>query len=78
MIWGSNTMIEKRYRIINMGLDGRLIKEDGKIIELERVVDLLNENEELKEENRKLRLENGKLTHDLFWANKMIEEGWSE
>ena len=41
-------MNEKRFTIINMGLDGRLIKEDGKIIELERVVDLLNENEQSK------------------------------
>ena len=39
----------ERFTILNMGLDGRLIKEDGKIIELERVVDLLNENEQLKE-----------------------------
>ncbi len=42
-------MTEKRFTIVNMGLDGRLIKEDGKIIELERVVDLLNENEQLKQ-----------------------------
>ena len=42
-------MTEKRFTIVNMGLDGRLIKEDGKIIELERVVDLLNENEQLRE-----------------------------
>ena len=41
-------MTEKRFTIFNMGLDGRLIKEDGKIIELERVVYLLNENEQLK------------------------------
>ena len=32
------------------------------------------ENEQLKEQNRQLRLENGKLAHDLFWANKKIEE----
>ena len=41
-------MTEKRFTIFNMGLDGRLIKEDGKIIELEWVVYLLNENEQLK------------------------------
>ena len=43
-------MTEKRFTIVNMGLDGRLIKEDGKIITLERVVDLLNENEQLKQQ----------------------------
>lgn len=38
----------EKFTIVNMGLDGRLIKEDGKIIELERVVNLLNENEQLR------------------------------
>jgi len=38
------------------------------------VLSLEKENEQLKEQNRQLRLENGKLTHDLFWANKKIEE----
>ena len=37
-------------------------------------IELQTENEQLKEQNRQLRLENGKLTHDLFWANKKIEE----
>ena len=46
---GRETMTEKRFTIVNMGLEGRLIKEDGKIITLERVVDLLNENEQLKQ-----------------------------
>ena len=39
---------KKRFTIVNMGLDGRFIKEDGKIMEIDRVVDLLNENEQLK------------------------------
>ena len=47
-------MTEKRFTIVNMGLDGRLIKEDGKIIELERVVDLLNENEQLRKSNERI------------------------
>lgn len=43
-------MTEKQYTIVNMGLDGQYIKENGKIMTIERVVDLLNENEQLKEE----------------------------
>ena len=41
-------MTAKRFTIVNMGLDGQYIKENGKIMEIGRVVDLLNENEELK------------------------------
>ena len=40
---------EKRFTIVNMGLDGQYIKENGKIMTIERVVDLLNENEQLKQ-----------------------------
>ena len=36
-----------------MGLNGSFIKENGKIIDIERVVDLLNE---LSEENEKLKI----------------------
>ena len=42
-----------------MGLNGSFIKENGKIIEIERVVNLLNqlydENEQLKFENNELK-----------------------
>lgn len=43
-----------------------------------KVEELSKENKQLKEQNRQLRLENGKLTHDLFWANKRIEEELKE
>lgn len=47
-------MTGKRFSIVNMGLDGQYIKENGKIITIERVVDLLNENEQLRKENKEL------------------------
>lgn len=47
-----------KFAICNMGLNGSFIKENGKIIEIERVVDLLNElheeNQELKQELHKI------------------------
>ena len=42
-----------KFAICNMGLNGSFIKENGKIIDIERVVDLLNE---LSEENEKLKI----------------------
>ena len=64
----------EKFTIVNMGLEGRLIKEDGKIIELERVVDLLNENEQLKSEINMLKTTIGRnegyidrLTHKGEW-----------
>ena len=36
----------EKFTIRNMGLNGSFIKENGKIIEIERVVDLLNEQHE--------------------------------
>lgn len=45
-------MTEKQYTIVNMGLDGQYIKENGKIMTIERVVDLLKENEQLKHQLR--------------------------
>lgn len=47
-------MTGKRFSIVNMGLDGQYIKENGKIMAIERVVDLLNENEQLRKENKEL------------------------
>ena len=35
-----------KFTICNMGLNGSFIKENGKIMEIERVVDLLNEQHE--------------------------------
>ena len=47
-----------KFAICNMGLNGSFIKENGKIIDIERVVDLLNdlsaENEQLKQHNVEL------------------------
>ena len=65
---------EKRFTIVNMGLDGRLIKEDGKIIELERVVDLLNENEKLKSEIEKLSYANEDLLSEKRNWQRMSDE----
>lgn len=41
-----------KFAICNMGLNGSFIKENGKIMDIERVVDLLKE---LSEENEKLK-----------------------
>ena len=54
-------MIEKQYTIVNMGLDGQYIKENGKIMTIERVVDLLNENEQYKILTNELKRQNKKL-----------------
>ena len=47
-----------KFAICNMGLNGSFIKENGKIMDIERVVDLLNEQHEqierLKENFRAL------------------------
>ena len=42
----------EKFTICNMGLNGRFIKENGNIIEVERVVDLLNKlNDEVKSQS---------------------------
>ena len=41
-----------KFTIFNMGLNGSFIKENGKIMDIERVVDLLNE---LSDENEQLK-----------------------
>ncbi|MBQ2635386.1 MAG: hypothetical protein IJJ11_07840 [Methanosphaera sp.] len=65
----------KDYRIDNEQLKESLLSTSKELqYGVKKVQRLAKENEQLKEENRKLRLENGKLTHDLFWANKMVEE----
>lgn len=69
---GKEYMTEKRFTIVNMGLEGRYIKEDGKIMEIDRVVDLLNENEQLK---RKLQRERTSSTKQhLKWSNEAEEQ----
>ena len=41
-----------QFAICNMGLNGSFIKENGKIIDIERVVDLLNElNDKVKSQS---------------------------
>lgn len=40
------SMAEKRFTIVNMGLDGQFIKDTGKIMIVEDVVDLLNAQHE--------------------------------
>ena len=56
-----------KFAICNMGLNGSFIKENGKIIEIERVVDLLNE---LHEENQELKQELHKI-YELATVNKV-------
>ena len=59
-----------KFAICNMGLNGSFIKENGKIMDIERVVDLLNE---LSDENEQLRKENDMLSCELsVSANKEI------
>ena len=42
----------EKFTICNMGLNGSFIKENGKIIDIERVVDLLNElNDKVKSQS---------------------------
>lgn len=57
----------EKFTICNMGLNGSFIKENGKIIEIERVVDLLNE---LHEENQELKQELHKI-YELATVNKV-------
>lgn len=59
-----------KFAICNMGLNGSFIKENGKIMDIERVVDLLND---LSDENEQLRKENDMLSCELsVSANKEI------
>lgn len=60
-------MTGKRFSIVNMGLDGQYIKENGKIMAIERVVDLLNENEQLRKENKEL--------HFIIQQNNFAKQG---
>ena len=71
-------MAEKQYTIVNMGLDGQYIKENGKIMTIEEVVELLNENEQLKSKNRGLQSElqifKEDATHSNLQINKLADE----
>ena len=59
-----------KFTICNIGLNGNFIKENGKIIDIERIVDLLNE---LSDENEQLRKENDMFSCELsVSANKEI------
>ena len=62
----------EKFTICNMGLNGSFIKENGKIIEIERVVDLLNE---LHDENQELKKKNKQLSIDFIdFKMKLIEQ----
>ena len=67
-------MTEKKFTIPNMGLDGRLIKEDGKIMEIDRVINLLNENEQLKQKIKELEQENQGLQFKIIDMLDFIKE----
>ena len=78
-----------KFAICNMGLNGRFIKENGKIMEIERVVDLLNEQHEqierLKENFRaldevkcELAEENKQLKQRNEFLKKRCDEYWEE
>lgn len=43
-----------KFTIFNMGLNGSFIKENGKIMEIERVVDLLNKGDHLKQSHKEI------------------------
>lgn len=43
-----------KFTIVNMGLNGSFIKENGKIMEIGRVVDLLNKGEHLKQSHKEI------------------------
>lgn len=66
-----------KFTICNMGLNGSFIKENGKIIEIERVVDLLNElsdeNEQLKQRNEFL-----KKSCDEYWGEAGLNSDYFE
>ena len=51
-------IVNKRFTIVNMGLDGQFIKDNGNILTVDDVVDLLNEQHE---EIERLRKENDEL-----------------
>lgn len=61
-------MTENRFTIFNMGLDGQFIKENGKIITIERAVDLLNKNEQLKQQIQRERTSHTK--QHFKWSNE--------
>lgn len=66
-----------KFAICNMGLNGSFIKENGKIIEIERVVDLLNE---LSEENEQLKQRNEFLKKrcDEYWEEAGLNSDYDE
>ena len=59
-----------KFAICNMGLNGSFIKENGKIIEIERVVDLLNE---LSDENEELKQHNTELINKIDFLERIID-----
>ena len=59
-----------KFAICNMGLNGSFIKENGKIIDIERVVDLLNE---LSEENELLKQYNTELINKIDFLERVID-----
>lgn len=70
-------MTEKRFTILNMGLDGKFIKEDEKIMEIDRIVNLLNENEQLKERIKELETRNNRQYERLNEiTNLMFKRDW--
>ena len=59
-----------KFAICNMGLNGSFIKENGKIMEIERVVDLLNE---LSDENEELKQHNTELINKIDFLERIID-----
>lgn len=55
-----------KFTICNMGLNGSFIKENGKIIEIERVVDLLNDLNDENKELHKVIEENEKMIQSIY------------
>lgn len=71
-----------KFTICNIGLNGSFIKENGKIMEIERVVDLLNEQHEqierLKENFRALDEVKCELADENEQLKKRCNEYWEE
>lgn len=64
----------EKFTILNMGLNGQFIKEDGKIMEIGRVVNLLNENEQLKELIKRLKTIREEQTETILKQKRKILE----
>ena len=59
-----------KFAICHMGLNGSFIKENGKIMDIERVVYLFNE---LSDENEQLKQHNTELINKIDFLERIID-----